>query len=453
MKAAAVREVALDAALEALAGGRARERVHAAPLPAAQKALAERIAVGAIKHHLGLSNAVAAFVRRRHRSRRFEEILRQAMYQLWYMSTEPAVAVDAAVELAKRISSTAAATVNAVLRRAAAVAIERRSGAPPRADWRRALHVASTEGGPGYLYLPQRILRKDPQGELESVCGLPAWLAWRYYKRCGEARFWRLVDWANSAPPFTVRINTLKLGRQPAGWDLAAIFAGAERFERLEMPGLAAGFFRLEGAVVSSLPGLAAGLFSVQDAANALAAEALRVEPGVRVLDMCAAPGAKTAQIAEKLENRGEIIACDINAERLQLVRENAQRAGASCIRAVALDATQPPAEWRDYFDRVIIDTPCSNTGALSRRPEARLRVSQAALRELADKQRRLLNAGLRVLKPGGVLVYSTCSLEPEENERIIDTVQERCEVFDERLTEPELGMHDGGYFAALRKG
>lgn len=447
------RDVALDAALAALAGRRVREAVRESRLSAGERPLAERIAIGSIKRHLTLDNVVAAFSRKRHRSRVFEAIIRQAVYQLWFMNVEPAVVVNAAVELAKRVGGNAARSANALLRRIASLDVEKREGFPSRDEWRRSVFLASDEGGPACLLFPRRIVKKDPRGDLESASGLPAFLAWRWCKRFGEERFWRFVDWANSAPPLIVRVNSIKLGDDPAGWDLGMVFSGAGGFEQIHEDGLPPAFFKLKDASPADMPGFAVGLFSVQDPANARAVDALCLEPGLRILDLCAAPGSKTIQIAEKIRNDGEVIACDISPSRLRLVKENAARTAASCIRTVEADATDPPHEWLGAFDRVLLDVPCSNTGALSRRPEVRLRISEKSILELAAKQKRLLEVGLAALRSGGILVYSTCSLEPEENEKVIDTIQERFEVFDEWLTEPELGKHDGAYFAAVRKG
>ena len=150
-KEAGPRDAALGAALSALAGGRVREAVREARLPARDRALAERIAVGSIKRHFTLDNVVGAFSRKRHQSRVFEEIIRQAVYQLWFMNVEPAVVVSAAVELAKRVGGNAARSANALLRRVAALEVEKREGFPQRDDWRRSVFLATDEGGPGCL--------------------------------------------------------------------------------------------------------------------------------------------------------------------------------------------------------------------------------------------------------------------------------------------------------------
>lgn len=446
------RRAALDAALSALAGGRVKESARAVDLTSRDRALAEFIAVGSIKRHLTLCRVLEAFSRRKRSSREFDEIIRQAVYQMWFMNVPAAAAADLAVDLARRISRRAAANTNALLRRIGALEPEKRKGVPEQGDWRRSVFLSSDEVGPGYLYLPQRIVRKDPPGDLESASSLPSFAAWRYWKRFGEHAFWRLVDWANAVPPLTVRLNTLKLGPDPDGWRPEEVFSGAESYEPVEIEGLPEGMFRLDGAVTSRMPGLAVGLFFAQDPANALPVEALRPEPGLKVLDMCAAPGTKSLQIAAKMEDRGEIVAVDVDASRLKTVKENASRAGASCISTLRADARELDASWRDRFDRVLLDAPCSNTGAMSRKPEVRLRVSPESIAGLARKQKELLREGLRVLRPGGLLVYSTCSLEPEENEQVVDNVRDSVEILEEHNTRPVVHLHDGGGFFVMRK-
>jgi 16S rRNA (cytosine967-C5)-methyltransferase len=446
------REVALGGALTALKGGRVKEAVRRARASSRDRALAERIAVGSIKRHLTLTNVLNAFSRKKHSNPEFAEVIRQAVYQIWFMNTRPAVAVNTAVALAKRVDRNAGATANALLRRISGLEIERREGRPAPDDWRRSVFLSSDEGGLGHLYLPQRIVRKDPKADLESASSLPAFLAWRYWKRFGEIDFWNLADWANSVPPLSVRLNTLKLGREPAEWNLDTVFSGAGSCEPVEMENLPAGMFRLKDAVTSQMPGFALGLFLAQDPANALPVEAMRLEPGMKVLDMCAAPGTKSLQIAEKMDNRGEVVAVDLDASRLRMVKENSARAGASCISAVNADARELDASWAGGFDRVLLDAPCSNTGAMSRKPEVRLRVLPRSLQELADKQKSLLAEGLRLLRTGGLLVYSTCSLEPEENEQVVDSVRDSVEIVEQRFTMPFVHMRDGGFYALMIK-
>ena len=171
---------------------------------------------------------------------------------------------------------------------------------------------------------------------------------------------------------------------------------------------------------VDQLPGFAEGEFVVQDESAQQAAELLAPQPGETVLDLCAAPGTKTTHLAELMRNEGRLIATDSSETRLKLVTQNAERLGLSIIEtaAVTLEGTNIPA---GPFDAILIDAPCSNTGVLGKRPDARWRIQPDDLEELSRIQLLLLLAASSRLKPGGRIVYSTCSIEPDENSSVVE--------------------------------
>ena len=178
------------------------------------------------------------------------------------------------------------------------------------------------------------------------------------------------------------------------------------------------------GVNPSALPGFAEGRFAVQDAATLGAIDLLEIAPGQRVLDACAAPGGKAVQIAARLRGEGELVALDLHADRLEPLRENLARFGFDGIsRCAAGDAADAGCEALadETFDRILLDVPCSNTGVLRRRPDARWRFSLRRLKKLHDAQSAILRANFARLRPGGRLVYSTCSIEDEENRLVID--------------------------------
>ncbi|MFZ4396710.1 MAG: RsmB/NOP family class I SAM-dependent RNA methyltransferase [Kiritimatiellia bacterium] len=175
------------------------------------------------------------------------------------------------------------------------------------------------------------------------------------------------------------------------------------------------------GMRVEAVPGYHAGVFVVQDPATQAAIELLDVQPGMTVLDACAAPGGKTAQIAARMHGHGRLIAMDKHADRIALLHSTLTRTHQEWVEVVESDATVPVPEGALRFDRILLDVPCSNTGVLRRRPDARWRFAERRQQKLCALQHTLLRNLLQRLAPNGRLVYSTCSLEPEENQRQVE--------------------------------
>jgi 16S rRNA (cytosine967-C5)-methyltransferase len=202
------------------------------------------------------------------------------------------------------------------------------------------------------------------------------------------------------------------------------------------------------------LPGFVEGEFYIQDPSTLPAVELIGAQPGERVLDVCAAPGGKTTCLAQLMQNRGEIVAEDSSAERLKQVVANCARLGVTCAtirQSRANDATET------WFDRVLVDAPCSNTGVLRRRVDARWRLRGEDIARLAAEQLALLQSAARRVKRGGALVYSTCSLEPEENRGVVEAfLKSNAEFSLDRCVEtfpPRDGV-DGAFAARFaRKG
>src|SRR5205823_13576760 len=207
-----------------------------------------------------------------------------------------------------------------------------------------------------------------------------------------------------------------------------------------------------EHAAIQSLPGYAEGWFTVQDASAMNVASALAPAPGATVLDLCAAPGGKTMHLAELMANQGRIVAGDIDARRLSRLPESAARLGISIIETQVVDPQgELPA---GPFDAILVDAPCSNTGVLGRRPEVRWRLQERELSHLHDLQCRLLRLAAERLKPGGKLLYSTCSVEPEENREVVRRILqgERLLSVEQEVDQAPGQPADGGYWARLRK-
>ena len=252
-----------------------------------------------------------------------------------------------------------------------------------------------------------------------------------------------LCEWNNQPPSIYIRINTLKASTKPA--DIAAESTNHPLCWRVtDMTGL----FQSKSFVN--------GEFYVQDPSTLAAVESLDPQPGDSVLDMCAAPGGKTTYLAQKMQNRGRIIAADSTNSRLALVGENCRRLGVDIVATLACEGTHLDRCLRgDEFDRVLVDAPCSNTGVLRRRADLRWRMEATEIARLAGLQARLLVSAAKFTKRHGVLAYSTCSLEPEENERVVETFQAAHPDFvlesTRSLFPPRDGV-DGAFVARFRK-
>ncbi|HUK83316.1 MAG TPA: transcription antitermination factor NusB [Verrucomicrobiae bacterium] len=235
---------------------------------------------------------------------------------------------------------------------------------------------------------PQLLERADPWVRLSH----PRWL----WERHGEA--W--CQWNNQPPPTYVRGDK----PWPAVLEPTSFHALCYRVIDAER------FFQSPGR------------YYVQDPSTLMAVDVLDPQPGESVLDMCAAPGGKATYIAEKMQNRGRIIAADSSNSRLGLVAENCKRLGVTIVATLACEGTRLDGCLRgEQFDRVLVDAPCSNTGVMRRRPDLRWRIEEKEIARLAALQLKLLAKAAEFTKPGGVLVYSTCSLEAEENERVVE--------------------------------
>ena len=258
------------------------------------------------------------------------------------------------------------------------------------------------------------VLRKAADLDLPDTPGVvhshPDWLVERWRKRF---KAWEeILEADNAVLPVTARVNRLKVKGGPDAVELEGDPAADPRF--------------------------AAGELSVQDATAMKVAPLLAPKPGERVLDLCASPGGKTTHLAELMEGKGQVVAVDL-PERCGLIRAAVARLGLPNVEVVEADGAA--VSFPDPFDAVLLDAPCSNTGVLARRPDARWRIKEADVAACAAIQRRLQENAARLLKPGGRLVYSTCSLEPEENRLQVAGLS----VVSEELTLPG-DRHAGGY-------
>ena len=390
-------------------------------LNAPDRALTHELVLGVLRWQLWLDKLIEHYSKRGAESLDFPVrlALRLGLYQLRFLSRVPAsAAVNESVNLvhSARLSS-AAAFVNAVLRRA----------------------VRESE------YDPTSNLA-DPLDRLAVETSHPRWLIERWTNEFGFEETEAFARANNRVPPVAFRV---------VDTDLTDV---EERFQtnsaRVEPSLVAVDAWRVSGAS-SLLRELAArGKIYLQDEASQLVAQTVNVQPGERVLDLCAAPGGKTTLMARRAGESALIVASDRSEKRLQTVVSTSSLHKLSQIKSVVLDAAQPLPFKPSTFDRILVDAPCSGTGTLARNPEIRWRISEPDIHTLATQQKLLLTNAARVLKPGGQLVYSTCSVERDENEVVIDAFLGSHTHFKQKKsirTWPHREGADGFYLAVMR--
>jgi 16S rRNA (cytosine967-C5)-methyltransferase len=275
----------------------------------------------------------------------------------------------------------------------------------------------------------------------------PEWLVNRWREHWDAEKTAQLLAWNNTPPDTFARVNTLKAdpGKLITQWRDEDVEYDFVRQDWLEENLV----FKLKShPPFETLPSFRDGLFYIQDPSTLLAVRELDPQPGQTILDLCAAPGGKLTCTAQLMRNEGRIVAHDLSPERLKLVQENCQRLGVTCV---AIGRSSLP----DTFDSILVDAPCSNTGVMRRRVELRWRLRPEEIERLRGVQLDLLDHTAPLLKPGGVLVYSTCSLEPEENRQVIEEfLKARADFNLERDREllPFVESVDGAYVATVRK-
>ena len=363
------------------------------------------------------------------------ELLRMGFYQIFCMDrVPPSAACNTAVELAKKHGRRGADSfVNGVLR--AALREPERAELPNGRD-ARALALRTWH---------------------------PKWLVERWMRAYGYERTEELCRCNNTSAPLSVRVNTLRTNRPALMEQFMA--AGAEvRASALAPEGI---LLRAHGALDELAP-LRMGLAQVQDESSMLVAHVLGADPGMTVIDACAAPGGKTTHIAQRMENRGRILAFDIYEEKIRRIEQNARRLGISIIETQLRDAREIGAAYEAMADRVLVDAPCSGLGVLRRKPDARWKKSASDRKTLPPIQRAILRSAAQAVKHGGILVYSTCTMEECENAAVVraflethaDFVLEETGAFlpeqktAERMVQimPEPDGPDGFFIARMRR-
>lgn len=362
-------------------------------------------------------------------------VLRLSACQLLYMSKiPPSASCNEAVKLTRMVSHEGSAKfVNGVLR-----GLLRQKD-----EW----------------HFPDRT--KDDASYLALEYYHPRWLVKKWLKQFGTEATEKLLAFNNSPAPVTLRANTLVMTRDALVAKLRELGAECE-------PSKWCG----DGVVCDRLPGMDVlfknlhQAFYVQDESSMLVGSVMNPQPGETIIDMCSAPGGKTTHLAQLMKNKGVIYAGDIHEHKINLINENARRLGIKIIKAQVQDAAVCNEKWLDAADKVLVDAPCSGLGVLRRRAEARWRKQKEDLKVFPPMQLAILKNAARYVKPGGLLVYSTCTIEQSENHYLVREFLEANKNFayagfkhpltgeqvDELQLQPWVDGIDGFYICALRR-
>ena len=356
-------------------------------------------------------------------------LLHLGLYQILKMERiPPSAAINTTVELAKthRLKKLAP-VVNGILRTA----------------------LRSKEKG---LLLPKS---NNPSLELAKNESLPLWLADELISWKGVEAANRIAQAFNSISPIDIRVNKLRANLK----EVKEIF-DSSGIQNQVIPNCPYGLeVRAGFGEPRKWPGYEEGLWSVQDRSSQLIAPSLGPLPGEKILDACAAPGGKSTHIAELMNNEGKLWSVDRSSRRSKKIFANSERLGTKCLQILVADSNElllKNPDWKGFFDRILIDAPCSGLGTLSRHPDARWRMNEDSIQELVAVQSHLLNSLAPLLKSGGTLVYSTCTIHPEENfNQIKNFIQLKSDFlleYEKQIWPGEEDNGDGFYIAVLKK-
>jgi len=370
-----------------------------AELNAADRRLLTELVYGSVRRRRTLDALVDQLARKkaRQQSPDVRVLLHLGLYQLRYLSQVPqSAAVNSTVELAKQVGLKGlAGFVNGVLR-----------------QYVRLVVAADDDGAErDPLQLPL-----DPVERLGVLYSYPDWLVADWVNRLGLAETEALCGWLNRSPGIDLRVNVLRADVARVEAALQSVGVAVSRLQWLPQ-GLR---FEDSPGLIPALPGFQEGWWTVQDGSAQLVGQLVDPQPGEVVIDACAAPGGKTTHLAELMGDRGTVWGCDRNLRRLKKLQQNIDRLKLHCIQIRCGDSRNLP-EFTGTADRVLLDAPCSGSGTLHRRADARWRHTLDTARELTVLQEELLTQAATWVKPGGRLVYATCTLHSLENQGAIE--------------------------------
>jgi len=317
------------------------------------------------------------------------DILRLGCYQIFYTRVAPHAICNESTELAKKFFHKGLASFTNGLMRT----IVRKKDKLPWPDQ-----------------------KEDPISYISLKHSHPKWLVEMWIEDFGLEEARRLCRADNQRPHLTIRANRLKTSRD----DLIKTLSN-KAVQATESKLVPESIMIAETGEISTLPEFKEGLFFVQDESSMMVSHILAPQEGETILDLCAAPGGKATHIAEMMNDRGKIIAVDINPKRLNLVRDNVARLGIGIIETIQSDGTKLKSKIKEPIDRIIIDAPCSGLGVLARRPDARWKKDLDQIEELSILQSDLLKTAAMLIKPGGVIVYSVCTITHQEGIEVVE--------------------------------
>lgn len=393
-------------------------------------AFTRELVYGTMQHWLYLDYLLEQLVSRGYRKLKpqVNVLLHMGAYQILFMDSVPDyAAVNGCAEMASAVCRPQKGFVNAVLRN----------------------------------LIRKKDTLKQPESEKDTVRALSArysadpWIVRLWIRQRGEEEAKALLRAQEDAPPLCITVNTRKA-------DAETLKNALERknftIQSAEVRGLsdALPVLAVKGSGLMDADEFRDGLFYVQDPASAAAVSALAPQPGNMVIDVCGAPGGKSMAAAIMMNDQGKILTFDYYSQKLSLIRSQAKRLGLSCIEAAQRDALSEPGSLKEQADAVICDVPCTGLGVLRRKPEIRFRKLEDDGKELAKKQIAILNASSELVKPGGKIMYSTCTINRIENEEVIEAFLRqkgsRFQKETERQLLPGLDGTDGFYFCVMRR-
>ena len=354
-----------------------------------ERRLTTQLVYGTLENEVKIDHALNQLTEYPARDAVTRDALRLGVFQILFLERVPdSAAVDESVKLVKQMGMEASAGfVNAVLR--------------------------NLIRGKDELSWPDK--EKDPEEWLRVESSAPLWLVKKTIEAYGFETAERMLLYRESSHPITVRPNLLKLDDHG--------FEDLLRKKNLTFrTGLAPHAYLLEGVAEPVLdPDYQAGLYSIQGQSSMLAAEAVQARPGMKILDACAAPGGKSAYLCEVMQLTGRVYAWELHEKRALLLDGVRRRLGLDNLRTAVKNACEYRPDMEKTLDAVLLDAPCSGTGVLSQKPDIKLHLKESDLPAIVETQKKLLNTVCRYVRPGGLLVYSTCSVLPEENKAQIE--------------------------------